>query len=904
VSFFQSQINNFAPFASGIRPQAVTGLEGTPFASNPLVGAIAQPMLANMMGRIGMVPMGLNDQNIYDVMRAREFQTAQRELIQQSASLERENIMRLWRSAAAMTDTPWDEKTQASATALTDSIVTSLVPTLAMMNPDALDQLSGVRGSTTVMASRMFEAGRYRLDPVTGKMGMSVDSTLKGAESVRKRLIDGDAYAQHGFSQGQLGDLYGAMQNRGLLAGGGGARNQAIEALTSLQREDPENLIKAAQATGVNLPQDLTKLSSGDLDKLRGDSAVADRLQTLDASRTARSIESYSKAVAAMRDIFGDMGKTNAPMAELIAGLEAMTQGGLSQLDPGRLSMMVRTTQQLAKNGGITMDAAMALQQHVANRAVSLGLDPTAALHAGQGSLAFNTTLRAGYGGIHAWGRSNDGELTQLDANLRVNAASSAAAYQMAAVRRIEEAAGGFGEGTRAAAYAKAIADGETSYIDPETGEVKSLMMTSQEHARMLTEATDKEGKSLGITHDDVRNMLHQKAVLQEYIEKDQLGNLGRRLQPDEIEGTVGRRMTVGLTSVLADKAGLDQETAQRVARDISRGFTKDVMGMSQADFANRAKRTEKMVAAIRDNVKGTEAEAGIAGMTDAQLSVVAENWYGLIDRSTEMSAQDLKAQMDRSMLGDTNMEIRRGRIQARAADAMTGLGKGTMVQRGIEAIMKKKHGDGTDFRHVIAEAFGGLRAEDINEAVVKPVAELYAAREEYTAAAAKADAAPAGPERDKLKASAEAKLKQAADMATELRKTFDAEGLFTSKEAADKARDVMESASLTPEGQQPKGVSREDRDPAFRSKHDNGWWQKMFSDPFTETMKDVLKQSGGDVRKVSGDGMRKEEGGGDSKQVTLKGPIRVEGKLTLDGELTGTAGGTKDDVPTSGGRA
>src|SRR5476649_2789474 len=83
-----------------------------------------------------------------------------------------------------------------------------------------------------------------------------------------------------------------------------------------------------------------------------------------DLRERPRSLKSYTAAIAAVRDLFGDNGRPNAPMRELIAGLEALTAGAVGQIDPGRLNGLVRNTYNLAKQTGIPLNNLMMMQQH------------------------------------------------------------------------------------------------------------------------------------------------------------------------------------------------------------------------------------------------------------------------------------------------------------------------------------------------------------------------------------------------------------------------------------------------------------------------------------------------------------------------------------------------------------
>ena len=61
-------------------------------------------------------------------------------------------------------------------------------------------------------------------------------------------------------------------------------------------------------------------------------------------ARPAATARPEMPAMTGLGFAFGDIGKPNAPMVEIINGLQALTQGGLATMDPTRLEMTVRFT--------------------------------------------------------------------------------------------------------------------------------------------------------------------------------------------------------------------------------------------------------------------------------------------------------------------------------------------------------------------------------------------------------------------------------------------------------------------------------------------------------------------------------------------------------------------------------
>ena len=305
-----------------------------------------------------MTPMGVgHDQNAYDRMMHQRFTGSQQLSMQKAAARDRDGFMDTMRGVYAVSGTPYGYAQRRMSQSLADNMV-ALAPMAAEIAPDLMGQLGGRRGSATVMSRRMIDAGRYRTDAVTGRMGMSPESVQAGSDRIFDDLYSRDSPPQmRGISAGKAGALFGEVQSRGMVYGAAGE---------GLSRRD--SIRRAAESSGVDLGKK-GGLSGEDLDKLSLDPAVADKMRSIDAERVKRSVKSYVGAVSAMRDIFGDLGKPNAPMSELMQGLDQLTMGGLGQMDPGKMAQMVRRTYNLSKQTGVGLDNARMMQEHAAAKA-------------------------------------------------------------------------------------------------------------------------------------------------------------------------------------------------------------------------------------------------------------------------------------------------------------------------------------------------------------------------------------------------------------------------------------------------------------------------------------------------------------------------------------------------------
>jgi len=753
----------YAPFAEGVAHSRRTGFEGVPFMNGQgPMGMLAQmglaPAFNRMMGQAGMVPMGVgHDQNVYDTIRNMNYSQMQMRTMQIAAEADRDSYMRTFRGLAAITGTPYGAEQRRAAQSLSNMAVMAS-PIMAEMMPEFVDQMGGLRGSATVMARRMIDAGRYRVDPISGRMGMSAETTGELTSRLFQDLYSDNNIAQmHGVSAGQLGSLFEQLQQRGMMSsyaaerghGGylpGDQRGQVRRAVDDLAQTDQgmERLRAAAGRQGVDLGRGLDRLSGGDLDKLMGDTEVAGKLRGFDAERIKRSLQGYVQAVGAMRDIFGDMGHPNAPMQQIVQGLEAMTMGSMGQIDSGRLSMMVRQTYNLAKQTGVTMDNAMVLQQHAGQRAGQMGLEPIFGMHAAQGALGFGGAYRAqGHSAHTAWGAMTADQVQQLDANLRVQAAGSNMANRMAVAMRLRDTVGGFQEGSEAARYTAAVSAGMNQYIDS-SGRARSVALSNDDFVRVFQGARGADGRPVNISENDVRDMLQQRDTNREFVDRYGLQSIVRRAQgTDELHPFVGNRMQETLTMRLRDnlvRQGVGHQEAfqqaRAAARAVSQNTTRRMFQLSTQEFSSTADRNR----AIGDILDEELTQAGhgdaLQGLDADQrrqfLQGTAERFYGHANRAIQGSMyrafgnlQNVHRLTNEATHNEADRQQMQARFTAQLQDAMAPLGRGTILSRAVDALQHARHDDPNAMLTTIAGALGGVRTADINRALLRPMTEI-----------------------------------------------------------------------------------------------------------------------------------------------------------------------------------
>lgn len=802
----------YRPLMTGYNPSRVFGTQGLPFTGGTYGGLAAMAMggpLQRMMGEVGMTPMGLgHDQNVYDRLMKQRYTMMQMQAMQMASQSDRDEYVKTFRGLAAVTGTPFGGEQRRAAQSLANSAV-MMSPLFAEMMPEFLDQMGGVKGSATVMAKRMIDAGRYRVDPVSGRMGMSAESVGAISNRMYGDLYGTDAMpAMKGISAGNVGSMIHELQTRGMIGTaasegrfmgirGDDPRANVFRAISEMRSSAPDDLTRAARATGVD-PTKPGGITAEDLDKLQLDPRIADKMRSFDADRIKRSVKSYVDVVAAMRDIFGDMGKPNAPMAELIAGVEALTMGGMSQIDPGRMSMMVRQTYNLAKQTGVSMENVLAIQGHAASRAGQMGIEPAFAVQATQGALAFGGAYRAqGHASHTAWGAMNADQVQQLDTNLRVQAASSNTANRMAVAMRLSESVGGFQADSEAARYTAAVRGGLTEYRTAD-GSLRSTMLNDRDFTRMMSGAKSANGMT-SISEGDVQTMLGQRDTNREYVERYGMTNTVRRMQGDqELHPFVGHRMQETLTARFRDqlmRGGMDSGAATARAREvstrISQRVTRGMFDMSTEEFADNGTRNRGIARMIQEELDANGMNDVLAGLTPDQsrdfLTQSADRFYGAANRAIRGSAyrsfgnlQNVHRLTNRTTLDETDRQQMAARFTAEMQEAMSPLGHGTMLQRAVEALKNVRSDDPNAMMTVLAESLGGVKIEDINKSLMPKFQEINAKRKAVEDLQAQITNAHDPQERAGLMERLDVARRELTAQATNLSKTGEQFGLFT----------------------------------------------------------------------------------------------------------------------------
>lgn len=781
--FIDHYLDSMTPPIFEGRPSNFTGpfnmnLMGYPGGQGTMMAMpFMAPMLQQMMGREGMLPAQfIPTQNLYDQFKSAQTFQGYQKAMQQAAQTDAQTYEKMFQGIARMTDTPWGlRQQQASATMSKD--IAALAPLLSQLAPELFDQMHGARGSATLMAQVLHRTGRHSLDPVTGRVGLSGSTAGTLSQEIFQQLYGPgvDIASMRGIGAGEGAMLYEQLLQRGMGSPSIG-RMHAVDRVRNLANMnlDDAAIQRIADRAGVGVDDirgTQEKLRSMEVDGKGADfqqldqmAGVDDMMRTFDAGRVGNRMKDLAGVVSAMRDIFGDMGRPDAPMREIIAGLEALTQGGLATMSPAVLESMVHETRILAKQAGASMDAVFGLTAQAASMTDAYGLDRSFALQSTQSALAFGqATGISGRLDMPAWGSLDRDRATLLHQRLMLAGAASPAGNQLGAVMRLADQGvlperDAQGNITNAGRLAQALRAGQSTfeYLDPATGQTRqrSVVMGYGEFNAMLQQS--------GMTAQDAGDALRARHANQEYTQRYGIGDIVREGQADyDGERMISAAMQGTLLQSARGMGGTPQEQLA-LARAVAGDVAKQIQDLDPEVYRDTGSRNtaiaksiqEAFAARVRSNAlaAGKDAAGAEADVQAALASLGPVGDDGVRERARSMAVNGWGAfdqlmsktgytsgvgylQLQGDTVKETAAAVRsEARTEAQLAQALSGMGH-SPLRRMADVIMDSKADDSLE--RVVAKALGAVDIKELQEKDVL-VRGFAAAQQQFHTAARK----------------------------------------------------------------------------------------------------------------------------------------------------------------------
>lgn len=706
-----------------------TGFEGIS-TGQPMLDLVVQMFGGSFLDRMQQAPLGLSPKNLYDRMQNLSLQRTHDELLRKASERDRYTYYDALRGYAAMAGTPWGAPQVEAAQGLAETMAYAGPTAAQLLPPMVLDALGGYRGLNVVMADQMFQGSRLRIDPTTGRSGMSGPQTERLSNDMYAWLSS-PAGRKVGLSAGEMGMAFSELQRMGAIPGG----------LVGLDQLSPNLIRQSAQDLGIDtrnwrsVKAGLQQLAPEQLRALRESPDVSAAVESFDSQRVISAMQKYQGVVKGLREIFGDAGYTNAPVAELLNSLNQLTGGAVTQISPGQAESMVRTTYNLAKASGVGLEGAMVYSQLANQQADAFGLPTIFGGQLLQSAMAF----RAAYTGMGAgsepmWGLSSQEELAGFDMQRRAAATQSQMANQMGAALRLADRLGegrpAFRAGSAAANYVEAVRNGATRF-ETAPGQFRDIADVDEAEFFDIM----RQGADFPLSDAALTQFLSQRSANQEAIHKYSLGDYVRRTaQPVEFQrylaGQIESAAVVGLEGITGPQ--ITPEVRRTLGTTISDAYTRQLGQLSGQEIADPATRQRLLADAVERELRSiargqTQVDGlspGVAAQTrnrfltdDNFRQSLMETLWGSAEEASRDPASPFGP--GRSLADNLAMdrpELQRQIERARAvADSKTmqqqafaPLGRDGFMRRGIEAVINSDETDPDVLTRVLTTAIGG----------------------------------------------------------------------------------------------------------------------------------------------------------------------------------------------------
>jgi hypothetical protein len=578
---------------------------------------------------------------------------------------------------------------------------------------NAEDLFFGRKGSAVQLAGAVNKIGYYRPDSVSGQDRMSEDSLKEFSNQLYSNLygLDADLNDVSGFSAGRVGGIMTELARRGLLP----------ESVSKLSASGRAAALGEKGMDKLGLSKEVTDaISSGSsLEEIEKIPDGASGIRKIDATRVSNSLKGYTDALSVVREIFGDNGITNAPMQQLMAAMEALTQGGTSTMKAGAIENLMRRTQMASRDSGVSLEGLMGLSARSGALADQYGLSREVASENVVSSMERVRAMQDTGGFRPGFGRLDPTKagMFALDQGIRADA-SRVGQYASAAARIVAENEGNGGfKGTRMRAMVNAMKRGESSFYDASTGRSVNI---NEELGR------NPDAFMGGLLAEAGISAAHFGALVRDPGSQEYLAGIAGGLAGAQ---SVELKEKIGLNAVhgtgLLDKLGKGMSEGDRdaLAAHFSRGFSTTVIDTVNTTMSATG-RLDALEGAARQSFKDYIREKNPTA-TDAQVSKMADQMIN--DRFG--GKQGLREELSQ---------------QYAAAGAMTeaeGYGKLSTLQqmngaRGIDEFERRRRinknragvmdnarvGDGSNFLQRFSDMLGGSDARPALEQLFNTV--------------------------------------------------------------------------------------------------------------------------------------------------------------------------------------
>ena len=586
----------------------------------------------------------------------------------------------------------------------------------------AEDLFFGRKGSAVQLARQTNRIGFSRTDPVTSAGKMSGESLEQFSTQIYDNLYGNGADLNDvsGFSAGRVGSVMSELHQRGMLP----------TSMRNLSGADQRKTMQRIAATeDIGLSQDMKDKIAGTGDYVgKGGASVEELAKTeegatavrkIDATRVSNSLKEYTKALSAVREIFGDNGITNAPMQQLMAAMDAISQNGGSTMSPGKLENLMRRTQIASRDSGVSLEALMGLQARSGAIADQYGLSREMAGESVITAMNTGQALKNTGGFTPGFGRMDSTKATMfaLDQSLRTDA-STIGKFSGGLARIVAENEGRRDfTGTRMRSFVGALQRGENTFFDEELDRVVNI---HEEMGKNPDEFVRGMLKQAGVSESHFGALINDKGT-QEY-QRSIAGSLVGA-QSHEMKQAMGANIALNTDVMARIGGGVDEKDKEALARSFGRGMATALIddvdttmsATERLDVLNNAM-TESVVEFVQQTNPGLSADE--VRTKAAEMTALGDkNVFGL---KTEQERQNFLSQRyaetgtyTEAEFG-TPLSVLQQNLNARTRAEEQRIRKAGVVRAGLDPNMGLS--DGSNFLQRVSDAIGGDSSKPLLE--------------------------------------------------------------------------------------------------------------------------------------------------------------------------------------------
>lgn len=711
----------FGPSAPPVYNSGISQLLGAQAAAqiDPMLqmGQLFLPLVApQLQQQGGFMPRFFSTQNYMSQMRSQQFAAQAAIANRQSTAQAEANLFEVMRGGLVqLQGKPLTTEQEQSTLGVAQQLAPVMNIASALMPSRLADAIYGNAGNPARLNQQLLTTGQNMYDPVTGRRGLSGESAGAIGERIYNRLYGSEAARSQmaGTGTAELSDLLDNLQQRGLL-GQRQSMADIVKSLPQVTQTDAsiDEIRRRAVARGETGVTNATVSAQYDhmralarqgdpnsLNQLRAFASTTTGQEILragDADRISRKLKDYNEAVVAIRDIFGDMGQPDAPMAQLMATLDQLTQGGLSTKNPAQLAQSVRKTYELARMNNFSMPVVQGLMAQASAQAQAAGLDPALSVNISQNAMAFGASDAIGrFMENRRFGQFNREKLLLTEMGLQTGAAASPTAQRLGAL---------------VAMYKRDME------LTPELkriarvamGEIQGTFNLEQLNPAALTA----ELQAAGLSTEVISSFLNNKQLAQEQIAEYDLGGYVRtKLQPQGFRQAIENKLRPVLRN-------------QKLAAAVTQGLIG--LGSDVEDFG---KQQGVLDTALKDQgiLPGTpEYEALMKRYRANNHTELLKSMAASVSNTIQMD-RDLRAQFGNvttafAMFNPENLAaMEQTEREAAVSGALSGilapLGRGNAISNFVEQLKTAgRTGRPTDVASLLTNSFGIVTAQTLRE--------------------------------------------------------------------------------------------------------------------------------------------------------------------------------------------